>query len=246
VTIGGASAGGASVDLHLSAYGGRDDGLFHAAAAESQSFGAQYTVEESQYQYDALIDRVGCNNTSDTLACLRSVDVALIALNNQNLPTPGGGGAPPNFMYSNVLDGDFTPDYTYNLFAQGKFVRVPVIFGYVFSTLSSHDPSLTIHSDDTNEGTIFTPTTLSSQSEMNSFLQDNWINITSADLTQIDQYYPQAEQFPGTGAYWRAGANAYGEIRYICPGIFISSMADKYGVDSWNYQYVPLHSSCYI
>jgi carboxylesterase type B len=135
VTIGGDSAGGASVDLHLSAYGGRDDGLFHAAAAESQSFGALLTVEESQYQYDGLVQRVGCGNDTDTLQCLRNADIALISKNNINLPTPGGAAGSPIFMWSPVVDGDFIVDYTYNLFSQGKFVKVPSIFGYVLSPL---------------------------------------------------------------------------------------------------------------
>jgi carboxylesterase type B len=133
VTIGGDSAGGASVDLQLSAYGGRDDGLFHAAAAESQSFGAQLTVEEAQYQYDGLVDRVGCTNTSDTLACLRNVDIEVITENNNNVPTPGGAGNAPIFMWSNAIDENFTMDYTYNMFSQGNFVKVPAIFGYVSS-----------------------------------------------------------------------------------------------------------------
>ncbi len=131
MTIGGASAGGASVDLHMTAYGGRNDGLFHAGAAESQSFAAQFTVEEAQYQYDGLVNRVGCNTTTDTLTCLRNLDVKVIAEHNIYIPTPGGSGGPPVFMYSNVIDGNFTQDYTYNAFAQGKFVKIPSIFGYV-------------------------------------------------------------------------------------------------------------------
>jgi len=130
VTIGGDSAGAASVSLHLSAYGGRDDGLFHAAAAESQSFGAQLTVAESQYQYNALINRTGCHSASDTLQCLRNLDVDVIAKNNAKIPTPGGCGGDPVFMYSNVIDGNFTLDYTYNMYAEGRFIKVPVIFGY--------------------------------------------------------------------------------------------------------------------
>ena len=128
VTIGGDSAGGASVDLHLSAYSGRDDGLFHAAAAESQSFGAQFTVPQAQYQYDALVQRTGCNGTSDTLQCLRSLPIEVLQGNNINIAAPGGVGA-PLYMYSNVIDGDFTPDYTYNMYAQGRFLKIPVIFG---------------------------------------------------------------------------------------------------------------------
>lgn len=38
VVLGGASAGASSITLLLSAHGGRDDKLFHAAAAEFQSF----------------------------------------------------------------------------------------------------------------------------------------------------------------------------------------------------------------
>ena len=115
--------------MQLSAYGGRDDGLFHAAAAESQSFGAQFNISQSQYQYDGLIQRVGCNTTTDTLECLRNVPVAALQAVNINTASPGGVGA-PLYMYSNVIDGEFTTDYTYNLFDEGKFIKVPVIFGY--------------------------------------------------------------------------------------------------------------------
>lgn len=49
VVVGGDSAGAASVTLLLSAHGGRDDGLFHATIAESQSFASMLTVDESQF-----------------------------------------------------------------------------------------------------------------------------------------------------------------------------------------------------
>lgn len=138
MTIGGDSAGGASVDLQLSAYGGRDDGLFHAAAAESQSFGVQFTVEESQYQYDALVSRANCNSTADTLACLRGLSQVKLQAVNINIPSPGGAGGAPLYMYSNVIDGDFTQDYTYNTYQKGNFIKVPVIFGCVTQTKAQH------------------------------------------------------------------------------------------------------------
>ncbi|TVY40447.1 Lipase [Lachnellula subtilissima] len=220
VTIGGASAGAASVDLHLSAYGGRDDGLFHAAAAESQSFGAQLTVEESQYQYDALVKRVGCGGATDSLSCLRNVDIRTLTENNPNIPTPGSAGGTPNFMWSNVIDGNFTQDYTYKLFAEGKFVKVPVIFG-----------------DDTNEGTIFTPKNISDYTAMNNFLLNNFVHLNSTHLSKIDSLYPQADHFPDAGPYWRTAANAYGEMRYNCPGIKLSATYDQVGMPSYNYHW---------
>ncbi|KAA8564190.1 hypothetical protein EYC84_011137 [Monilinia fructicola] len=140
VTIGGASAGAASVDLQLSAYGGRDDGLFHASVAESQSFGAQLTVSESTVPGWILVS-------------LRKTHI--------NIPTPGGAGGNPVFMWSNVVDGDFTPDYTYNLFAAGKYVKLPAIYG-----------------DDTNEGTIFTPKSIDSITDMSNFLKNNFVKLT--------------------------------------------------------------------
>jgi carboxylesterase type B len=125
------------VDLHMTAYGGRNDSLFHAAAAESQSFGAQLTVQQSQYQYDALVSRVGCKSTetTDSLTCLRNLDISVLSQNNIFIPTPGGSGGPPVFMYSPVMDGNFSQDFTYNAFARGKFIKVPSIFGYVHSPL---------------------------------------------------------------------------------------------------------------
>ncbi|KAH8752354.1 Alpha/Beta hydrolase protein [Hyaloscypha sp. PMI_1271] len=211
VTIGGDSAGGASVDLQLSAYGGRDDGLFHAAAAESQSFGALLTVNEAQYQYDGLVQRVGCGNDTDTLQCLQNI----------NIPTPGGAGGNPIFMWSPVIDETFIVDYTYNLYSQGKFVKVPSIFG-----------------DDTNEGTIWTPSSLNSSTAMDNFLKNQFVNLNQTDLERINSYYPAVQQFPGKGAFWRAAANAYGEMRYTCPGIYISTMISTHGQPaSYNYRW---------
>ena len=134
---GGDSAGGGSIDLHLSAYGGRDDHLFNAAAGESPSYAMQLTVDQAQYQYDALVERVGCNSTKDSLACLRALPIAKLQSANINIPTPGGGPGAPLYMYSTVIDGNFSRNFTYAEFESGNFVKVPVIFGYALFPLHS-------------------------------------------------------------------------------------------------------------
>lgn len=91
----------------------------------------QFTVAESQYQYDALVSRADCASASDTLACLRALTQEQLQAININIATPGGAGGAPLYMYSNVIDGDFTQDYTYNEYQNGNFIKVPVIFGYV-------------------------------------------------------------------------------------------------------------------
>lgn len=108
--------------------GGRDDGLFHATAAESQSFATVMTVEESQYQYDNLVIRTGCFQDEDTLGCLRQQNASLIQKVNFNTPSPGAQIA-PLYMYGPVLDGDFVQDLTIVSFQKGKFVKVPAIYG---------------------------------------------------------------------------------------------------------------------
>ncbi|KZT55207.1 alpha/beta-hydrolase [Calocera cornea HHB12733] len=224
VTIGGCSAGGASITFQLTAYGGRDDGLFHAAAAESASVFTILTVEQSQYQYDALVERVGCNTTADTLACLREVNATTLQANNYNIPYPGLGpnASAPLFMYDAVIDGGFIQDFSQRQFAEGKFVKVPVIYG-----------------DDTNGGTDFAPQSTANYSQMDQFLIDNYPTMTPDQITAINYMYPEdMEFFNGTGAFWRTASNAYGEMAYLCPGMYVSTAYATYStLGSWNYRY---------
>lgn len=142
VVMGGASAGAASVTLQSIAYGGRDEGLFHAVAAESQSFAALRTVSESQYQYDQLVDRTGCNaektGNSNTLACLRGLKIATLDKYNVKTEFPGATEL-PLFAYNPTLDFDFIQDYPLSMFVSGRFVKVPAIYGYLITSRSSFE-----------------------------------------------------------------------------------------------------------
>jgi len=222
VTMGGDSAGAQSVTLQLTAYGGRDDGLFHATAAESQSFSALRTVNDSQFMYDNLSIRADCASSNDTLACLRSLSATALQAVNINTPFPGAQ-QPPLYMYGPTLDFDFISDYTYRAYAEGKFVKLPAIYG-----------------DDTNEGTVFTPKNTSTIGQSDTFIQDQFPAITLAQLKQWNALYPVegTPQFPNSGRYWRQVSNGYGELRYICPGIFISGVyANMSLTNNWNYRW---------
>lgn len=234
VVLGGDSAGAASIALHLTAHGGRDDGLFVAAAAESVSFATILTVEESQYQYDNFAIRLGCANRStlstnheddstaeETLSCLRSKSTSELQSQNFKLPYPGSQNV-PLFMWNPVIDDDLIQNYTYSAFDSGSFIRVPVIVG-----------------DNTNGGTSFTPRSTSTLAESNTFLHDQFPFLTSSHLQRIDELYPnEGPQFPKSGAWWRQVSNAYGDARYMCPNLFISSAFARHGVKrNWNYRY---------
>lgn len=221
VVLAGDSAGAQSVTLQVTAFGGRDDGLFHATAAESQSFSALRTISESQFAYDNLVIRTGCTGSNDTLSCLRNLSAASIQAVNVNTPFPGAQ-QPPLYMYGPVLDYDFITDYTLSAYSRGQFIKVPAIYG-----------------DDTNEGPTFAPRSTSSYAQGNTFLQNNFPSFTLQQLQQIPKFYPVegTPSFPNSGRFWRQIGNAYGELRYTCPGVFVSQQLADRKVPSWNYRW---------
>lgn len=221
VTLGGASAGAQSVVLHVTAYGGRDDGLFHASAAESQSFPPLRSVNESQYAYNNLAIRAECASYTDTLACLRSKSAAELQAVNINTPYPGAQEA-PLYAYGPVLDYDFVSDLTFRAYAEGKYVKVPAIYG-----------------DDTNEGTVFAPKNTSSLAQSNTFLQSQFPDLTLQQLSKLNELYPVegTPSFPNAGRYWRQISDVYGDMRYTCPGIYVSGTLANQSTPNWNYRW---------
>ncbi|KAF4551841.1 Carboxylesterase-like protein 7 [Elsinoe fawcettii] len=221
VVIGGGSAGGASVTLQLAAYNGSVGNLFHGTAASAQSFGRILTIPETQYQYDNLVIRAGCVDSDDTLTCLRSLNSTFLQSININTAA-GGAQGPPLYMYSPVLDNDFVSSYTLSgAFSNGLYPTLPAIYG-----------------DATNEGTVFAPRTTANLSQSDIFLKNQYPTITLPQLRTINSLFPRAEQFNNSGAYWRQLSDAYGELRYICPGIFISDQYARRGQDkNWNYRW---------
>ncbi|KAK8061332.1 hypothetical protein PG994_007698 [Apiospora phragmitis] len=226
VVLGGASAGAASISLQLAAYGGQDFGLFHGAAAESVSFAPVLTVGQSQYQYDNFSQRLGCvhghkSNFTSSLACLRSKTAAQLQAQNHNIPYPEASG-PPLYMWNPVVDGDLLRDVTYNAYAQGKFVKVPMLIG-----------------DDTNGGTVFTPRNTSTLRQSDEFLYNQFPFLNYDQLSTINKVYPNLNaSCPAAGCYWRQVSDVYGDMRYMCPGLYISSELELCGVrGTWNYRY---------
>lgn len=170
--------------------------------------------------YDNLVIRAECTNYTDTLACLRNLTAVQLQTVNINTPLPGATAA-PLYMYGPTLDYDLIQDVTYALFAAGKFQKLPVIFG-----------------DDTNGGTVFVPRATASLADSDIFLKDQFPYLTLPQLTQANAMYPVSEQpqFAGTGYYYRQVAKAYGDMRYMCPGIYLGEQFNAYGQpNAWNY-----------
>jgi carboxylesterase type B len=218
VVIGGTSAGAASAVFHLLAGNGTDRGLFRGAIGSSPSFATTLTVAQSQYQYNNLATRLGCTGR-DSLACLRNKTADEIQEKNFNIPLPGAAN-PPKYQWLPSIDGDFVTDYPYRSIREGRFVRVPTIWG-----------------DDTNGGTVFAPSDAASLADSNQFMLDQYPTLTPAQFADINDMYPNpnASACPSDGCYWRQCANTYQEVRYMCPALHLTAVLAADGLPSYHY-----------
>ena len=220
VVLGGQSAGAGSVMHHLVANNGTNYKLFQAALMQSQSVPPVRTVEASQYQYDNITERTGCNNATDTLACLRSLDAETLLAGVKRDPYPNGAGGSPVFPFNPVIDNDFVTALPVQSFSSGNFIKVPTIFG-----------------DDNDEGTVFTPHHIGTTSQSRIFIKNNFPNITSSQLDKYSDMYG-FENDTDASDYWKKASTAYGETRYNCPGIHLSQLVTQNGNDKvWNWRY---------
>ena len=128
VTIAGASAGAQSVDLHILAFNGRNDHLFHAAASISPSYPPIRTIAENQFAYDNLVIRTGCALWHDTLDCLRRLTATELQAYNYPTTFPSAQ-SPPFAMYGPTLDDDLIRRPTVAAYRAGHFISVPRLIG---------------------------------------------------------------------------------------------------------------------
>lgn len=111
-----------SVGLHLTAYNGRDDGIFRAAIMDSG--GPLFSSAQSrslQPQYDNITEQTGCASSADTLQCLRSLPFEQL---NSAINTTGLSGA-----FGPRIDNDLIFTHSSVQLTNNQFVHVPIIIG---------------------------------------------------------------------------------------------------------------------
>lgn len=110
-----------SVGMHLMAYGGRDDKLFHRAVMQSGSPINYYTFDHNQTAFNTVAHGTGCGSSKDPIQCLREVpfDTLNNFLNSTDLL----------LHWRLVIDNDIIKEKTSLQLAKGEFVHVPIIIG---------------------------------------------------------------------------------------------------------------------
>ncbi|PSN61579.1 carotenoid ester lipase-like protein precursor [Corynespora cassiicola Philippines] len=229
VTINGESAGAFSLGSLYTAYGGQDDGLFHAGIA--QSGGAIFPVpntllEEQDVGYYRILNRVGCLNSTDSLECLRSKDAETL-----NAAFVGG-------TFSPTVDDELVVPYSSEAVSNGRFVKRPLLIGTC-----------------RNEGTSFTVQegwAVNNTADFRAYLSMAWPDIPNGTVDiWMDEYVNKLRsdalreelgtvlQSPGPehGAIFGNVALYRGDITFDAPRRLAAKMWGKYGVPLYSYRF---------
>lgn len=213
VTLGGQSAGGHSVGIHLFHNYGEDTGksLFHQAILSSGSPtarafpGVDYALYEGQVEH--FMDYVNCPLTpsSAALLCLRSAEAddiqfissSLYNAHNYNITWPWQPVSPgPLLEKRGSTSGE-----------NGTFFKIPILI-----------------SSTTDEGKMFAPQDLRTSEQFQNFWANLAPGLTTEDLDDLEKLYPDAKSVEGSPAaksyvslQFERIAAAYGDYSYICP-----------------------------
>lgn len=221
VTIHGGSAGAGSIAHHLTAYGGRNDHLFHGAIVQSTYWPVQQTVAQAQWKFDVFAKNVDCAESANIMACLRSRDTAILQASDKASPPPGADTTLiPYWQYLPVIDGSLIQSSLHHAFQSGKFFSVPTIVG-----------------NDKDEGTYFAPNA-STAAEFLDFIRANYPYLSQSSLQEINNTYGLGTYplYPMHAAYFTSAARAYGEATFNCPGsVMVEALIRKAPTQAWNY-----------
>jgi carboxylesterase type B len=183
--------------------------LFIGAIMESATQIAYYrTLAQAQTGYDCLAKTIGCNGTT-SLACLRS-------LNSTALQTA-------SCTFSPTIDTDLIPVTPFHAFAQGKYLKIPTIFGTT-----------------ADEGTDFAPTFVSTLEQFHQVFQAYVPSLSKPSLAVLDELYITNKTepvFPGAGALYRNAANLLGDVGFHCATKIYQDTIVKDGGKTWSYRY---------
>lgn len=114
----------------MAAYGGRDDKLYAGSILQSTFLPAHPPVSELEWQFNHTAEQAGCQGAADRMKCLRSISRDDLQKLNDASPFPGRASN-PLYYWTPCLDGELLQDHVTEMFAQGRFHKVPALLGTV-------------------------------------------------------------------------------------------------------------------
>ncbi|KAF8686255.1 Alpha beta-hydrolase [Rhizoctonia solani] len=177
VTIAGESAGGASVVLQSTAWGGKSPVPFKRAIAQSIGLYPLPLDSEIEGVFNNVTTAAGCPASgSEAMRCLREAPLSTLIKSINNVRT--------NFL-APTIDGPngFLPDLPSRLIAQGKFRHdVDLVAGHM-----------------TNDGRNFAgnPRNVKTDADIVTAILNRYRHMTNATLEKVLKLYPEAS-VPGS------------------------------------------------
>ena len=231
VTIQGESAGAVSVGHHFLAYGGRDDGLFHAGIAESGgplTTSALVSLDQQDFLYNNVLNSTNCTGERDTLQCLRSRPAKVLKAAFQGV------------NYFPVIDGKIITGSSSVLLKKGEFVKRPLLIGTntnegaAFSVASGRGVN---NSADFREmiaqysgGHGLTNTTIDA-------LVDEYLHKLSATEAQADLGTVSLSPSPEYGSLWGRVTLYAGDYQFNAGRRYSAQLWARYGVPAYSYRF---------
>ncbi|KAJ4482604.1 Alpha/Beta hydrolase protein [Lentinula aciculospora] len=218
MTIYGESAGGASVVMHITAYGGTKPIPFKAVVAESIGFGPTMNNTQIEEYTNASASFVGCPTSgSEMVACMRNASIGAIvgAINS----VPAGKFAP-------VVEGPggFMPDLPSRLIHSGNFSTVE-------SLIAGHC---------TGDGKTFaggSPDQFVTDEDIKNIVFSRWPGVDNKTQHQALSMYPAANTTdPEITSEWDRAWLMAEEIIFTCMDWFLAeAMLNRSVKDVFSY-----------
>ncbi|KAK0219847.1 Alpha/Beta hydrolase protein [Armillaria fumosa] len=214
VTIYGESAGGASVMMQITAYGGTRPLPFKRAVAQSIAFGPTRTDVEVEETFNNVAQLIGCpSHGMNALKCLRKASLGAIVSASNRLPT-----TEPS-QFAPVVEGSagFMPGLPTRLIASGNFIPVEYIGGHC-----------------TGDGRTFTlgqPDDFQTDEDVKNLILYWWPALSNTTLREVLKLYPSPDvpRSPFSTQWDRVSMIAR-DIDFWCLNWFLAEKLTDYGV----------------
>lgn len=127
IVMSGDSSGAEAIDNLLASNNGTGwPGLFVGAAVESTGMYSTAQAAERDSAFQNNVNSTGCLNATDAIECMRELPIAQF----QSLLTSDGWGP--------QIDGEIVMAPHPQMYEQGRFQKIPVIYGCKFAHLKDH------------------------------------------------------------------------------------------------------------
>ncbi|GLB44901.1 putative type-B carboxylesterase lipase family protein [Lyophyllum shimeji] len=209
VAIWGVSAGAGSVLQHVIANGGRTwPPLFRAGITSSTFLPSQYGYSDRipELLYKEVVSQTNCSSESDTLACLRAVDVSVLDELNSKIAAAGFYGT---FAFVPVVDGEFIRERPTEALKKGNV-----------------NGEIILATTNTFEGAIFIDPKTPSNVDVKNYVAQLFPTLDAKEIAAA------ASQYENLGSPTFQVTAIMGEAIFICPTYYLLQAFGGHGYKS--------------